>query len=279
MTQNNSEAIRAANLQIYGVLAAAAATLAGVGMISNSVNNAVATLPQTTVAGLATSLPVMAVSVCGFASFGLIGAAVVFVIWRSPRAAAHRQQRDDDEPRIIASPRPAQIATPTIRQLPPPMTPNEPRFAAYRGDIANAVQREQQRATYDDDVPENPEIATFTSDYGYQPQYADDAPETPTHAPQGPEPPPIATNQRIVARLGNGEDISISTAAWLAFASLQKPNRDDWRLSLKASGNSSPNADYGKCKAIADQYHLLSGAGVWISPKMRDNVTQWLTQP
>lgn len=282
MTQSNDAAVRAVNLKIYACLGVTLAGLFAVATISDSVNKTVATLPPATTAGLATSLPVMAVSICGFASFGIIGAAAFVVAWRTPRAAAQRQHRDDDERMIVASPRPAQIQQPQIRQLPPPMTPNEPRFAPFRGDIANMVQREAHHATYADNAdngPESPEIATFTSDYGHPvPQYADE-PQTPTYAPQGPEPPQIATNQRIIARLGNGSDINIAAAAWLAFVSLDKPNRDDWRLSLKASGNSAPNSDYGKCKTIADEYRLLSGAGVWISPKMRDTITQWLTQP
>ncbi len=220
------------------------------------------TLPPATVAGIVTAIPVMAVSMCGFGAFFAVSMPLAIVAWRE------RPRRIDDGYRIQQP----QIQ-PQIRQLPPPPAQTEPRFAAFRGDIVSQIQREAQRATYTEDGPETPEIAAFTSDYGYQPQY-DDEPQTPTYAPE----PPIATN-RIVARLGNGDDISISTAAWLAFVALDKPNRDDWRLSLKASGNSSPNSDYSKCKTIADQYHLLSGAGVWISPKMRDTITQWLTQP
>ena len=222
-------------------------------------------LPPATVAGIVTAIPVMMVSMCGFAAFFAVSMPLAIVAWRErPRRMAEDGYR-------IQQP---QIQAPQIRQLPPPMTPNEPRFAPFRGDIVNQIQRELQRATYAEHAQESPEIATFTSDYGYQPQYADE-PQTPTYEP---EPPPIATN-RITARLGNGDDINIAAAAWLAFASLQKPNRDDWRSSLKSSGNSAPNSDYGKCKQIADEYHLLSGAGCWISPKMRDTITQWLTQP
>lgn len=265
---------RQAQLSAYVAIAATGAAALAVAAISNSITGAIDSLPPATTAGIVTSLPVTLVSICGFASFGTIGAAAFIVAWRTPRAA-QRQYRDDDEPRIIASPLPAQIQQQQIRQLPPPPAQTEPRFAPFRGDIVSQVQREAQRAAYAEDEPESPEIATFTSDYGFQPQY-DDEPQMPQYAP---EPPPIATNQRITARLGNGDDISISAAAWLAFASLDKPNRDDWRMSLKSSGNSAPNSDYGKCKQIADQYHLLSGAGVWISPKMRDTITQWLTQP
>ena len=265
---------RQAQLSAYVAIATTGAAALAVMAVSNAITGAIDSLPPATTAGIVTSLPVMAVSICGFASFGIIGAAAFVVAWRTPRAA-QRQYRDDDEPRIIASPLPAQIQPQQIRQLPPPPAQTEPRFAAFRGDIVNQIQREAQRAAYAEDEPETPEIATFTSDYGHPvPQYADE-PQMPTYAP---EPPPIATN-RIVARLGNGDDISISTAAWLAFAALDKPNRDDWRVSLKSSGNSAPNSDYGKCKTIADQYHLLSGAGCWISPKMRDTITQWLTQP
>ena len=265
---------RQAQLSAYVAIATTGAAALAVMAVSNAITGAIDSLPPATTAGIVTSLPVMAVSICGFASFGIIGAAAFVVAWRTPRAA-QRQYRDDDEPRIIASPLPAQIQPQQIRQLPPPPAQTEPRFAPFRGDIANMVQREAHHATYADNEPETPEIAQFTSDYGYQPQYADE-PQTPTYEP---EPPPIATNQRIVARLGNGSDINIAAAAWLAFASLDKPNRDDWRQSLKVSGNSSPNSDYSKCKTIADEYHLLSGAGCWISPKMRDTITQWLTQP
>ena len=86
-------------------------------------------------------------------------------------------------------------------------------------------------------------------------------------------------NERITARLGDGQEVNISAAAWIAFASLDKPSRDAWRQQLTATGASAPNADYSKCKQIAEQYHLLSGAGAWISAKMRDNVTQWLINP
>lgn len=223
-------------------------------------------LPPATVAGIVTAIPVMMVSMCGFAAFFAVSMPLAIVAWRErPRRMAEDGYR-------IQQP---QIQQQQIRQLPPPPAQTEPRFAPFRGDIVNQIQREAQRATYAEDEQETPEIAQFTSDYGYQPQYADE-PQMPQYAP---EPPPIATNQRIVARLGNGDEVTIATAAWLAFAALDKPNRDDWRVSLKASGNSSPNSDYGKCKQIADQYHLLSGAGVWISPKMRDTITQWLTQP
>ena len=271
---------RQSQLGAYVAIATTGAGAIAVAAIANTITGAIDSLPAATTAGIVTSLPVALTAMCGFSSIGAIGAAAFIVAWRTPRATAQRQYRDDDERMIVASPRPAQIQAQQIRQLPPPpMPPNEPRFAPFRGDIANMVQREQQRATYTEDAQQPPEIATFTSDYGYQPQYADDVPQTPTYAPQNPEPPPIATNQRIIARLGNGSDINIAAAAWLAFVSLDKPNRDDWRLSLKASGNSAPNSDYGKCKTIADEYRLLSGAGCWISPKMRDTITQWLTKP
>ncbi len=268
-------AMRAVNLKIYAGLSIAACGLFAIATISNTIARSVEALPPATTAGLATSIPVTMVSICGFASFGIIGAAAVFVIWRTPRPA-HRQQRDDEPQMIVQSPRPAQIATPTLRQLPAPMPPTEPRFAAYRGDIAAQIQREQQRATHVEHGPDEAEFATFTSDYAqYQPQYDD----VPPIAPNGPESPQMVTNERIIARLGDGQEISIASAAWLAFASMQKPNRDQWRQQLTASGNSAPNADYSKCKQIAESYKLLSGAGCWISPKMRDNVTQWLTQP
>ena len=132
----------------------------------------------------------------------------------------------------------------------------------------------ERRAAYAEDGPETPEIATFTSDYGYQPQYADE-PQMPQMPQYAPEPPPIATN-RIVARLGNGDEVTIATAAWLAFAALDKPTRDAWRNQLRDMGAAAPNEDYSRCKKIATSYKLLDGAGGWISRKLRDMVTSWV---
>lgn len=275
-TQQNNDAARIVNLKIYGLIGVSAAALVGVGMISDAVNKIVSALPQSTVAGLATSLPVMAVSVCGFSAFGLIGCIGAIAAWRTPRPA-QRQQRDDDL--IVQSPRPAQIATPTIRQLPAPMPPTEPRFAPYRGDIAAMVQREQQRSQYADDTdngPENPEIATYSSDYGHPAQQYGDVPQ---YAPQGPEMAQMGQNERITARLGDGREITINTASWLAFAALTKINRDDWRQQLKASGGIAPNSDFTQCRTIANEYKLLNGQGGWISENLKNRVSDWLINP
>ena len=267
MSQHD-DALRAANLRVYGLISASAAGALGIAAIANALTRTFETLPASTTAGLVTSIPVTLTAMCGFGAMGIVGAAAFIVAWRTPRAA-QRLSRDDEQQMIVQSPRPAQLAPSPIRQLPPPMPPTEPRYAAFRGDIVSQIQREQQRAQHAEHVPQmaqDDEYTAFTTEY-------EPAPQTPSYEPTAP------INERITARLGDGQEISISAAAWLAFASLDKPSRDAWRQQLTATGASAPNSDYSKCKQIAEQYHLLSGAGAWISPKVRDNVTQWLTQP
>ena len=268
------DSLRAANLRVYGLIAASAAGALGIAAIANAITRTFETLPASTTAGLVTALPVTLTAMCGFGAMGAVGAAAFIVAWRTPRAT--QRPRDDEPAHVIASMRAPQIAQQPIRQLPPPIANTEPRYAAWRGDIVNAVQREQQRAQHAEHVPQmaqDDEYTAFTTEYEPAPQHVDNVPQTPSYEPTAP------INERITARLGDGQEISISAAAWLAFASLDKPSRDAWRQQLTATGASAPNSDYSKCKQIAEQYHLLSGAGAWISPKVRDNVTQWLTQP
>lgn len=274
MSQHD-DALRAANLRVYGLIAASAAGALGIAAISNALTRTFETLPASTTAGLVTSIPVTLTAMCGFGAMGIVGAAAFVVAWRTPRAA-QRLSRDDAEQMIVQSPRPAQLAPSPIRQLPPPMPPTEPRYAAWRGDIVSQIQREQQRAQHAETVPQmeqDDEYTEFTTEYEPAPQHVDNVPQTPSYEPTAP------INERITARLGDGQEISISSAAWLSFTSLTKPSRDAWRQHLTASGASAPNADYSKCKTIAESYRLLSAAGYWISPKMRDNVTQWLINP
>lgn len=269
----HDELLRATNMRVYGLITASIAGAWGIAAISNAITRTFETLPAATTAGLATAIPVTLTAMCGFGAMGAVGAAAFFVAWRTPRPA--RQHRDDDTTMIVQSPRPTQLATSAIRHLPAPQLATEPRYAAYRGDIASAVQREQQRATYAETMPiaQDDEYTAFTTEYEPTHQQSDNVPHSPPYETTTPH------SDRITARLGDGQEVNISAAAWLAFASLQKPSRDQWRRQLAATGASAPNADYSKCKQIADQYHLLSGAGCWISPKMRDNVTQWLTNP
>lgn len=264
---------RQSQLSAYVAIATTGAGAIAVAAIANTITGAIDSLPPATTAGIVTSLPVALTAMCGFSSIGAIGAAAFIVAWRTPRA--NPRPRDDEPAHVIASMRAPQIAQQPIRQLPPPMAQNEPRYAAWRGDIVNAVQREQQRAQHVEPPPmaQDDEYTAFTTEYEPTPQHSDNVPPMPHYEPTAP------INERITARLGDGQEVNISAAAWIAFASLDKPSRDAWRQQLTATGASAPNADYSKCKQIAEQYHLLNGAGCWISPKMRDNVTQWLINP
>lgn len=186
-------------------------------------------LPATTTAGIVTAIPVMMVSMCGFAAFFAVSMPLAIVAWRErPRRMA------DDGYRI---------QPPQYRQLPTVAAIDEPAFSAYRGDIAVMAERE---------------TATFTNEFAVH--------ET--------EPP--AQLGRVTARLGEGDEVTIARAAWLAFAALDTPTRDAWREQLRSSGAAAPNEDYSRCKKIASSYKLLDGAGGWVSRKLRDMVTSWV---
>jgi hypothetical protein len=131
------------------------------------------------------------------------------------------------------------------RQLPPAVAADEPTFSAYRGDIAVMAERE---------------TATFTNEFA-----------VPLHET---EPPPQLG--RVTARLGEGDEVTIARAAWLAFAALDTPTREAWRDQLRTMNAAAPNEDYSRCKKIATAYKLLDGAGGWVSRKLRDMVTSWL---
>jgi hypothetical protein len=187
------------------------------------------TLPPATVAGIVTAIPVMAVSMCGFAAFFAVSMPLAIVAWRErPRRMA------DDGYRI---------QQPQYRQLPTVATTDEPVFSAYRGDIAVMAERE---------------TAVFTN------EFAVPVPDTP------------AQLGRVTARLGEGDEVTIARAAWLAFAALESPTRDAWREQLRTMGAAAPNEDYSRCKKIASSYKLLDGAGAFISHKLRDMVTSWV---
>ena len=186
-------------------------------------------LPPATVAGIVTAVPVMAVSMCGFAAFFAVSMPLAIVAWRE------RPRRIDDAYRI---------QQPQYRQLPTVAAIDEPTFSAYRGDIAVMAERE---------------IATFTN------EFAVPLPDTP--APQ---------LGRVTARLGEGDEVTIARAAWLAFASLDTPTREAWREQLRTMNAAAPNEDYSRCKRIASSYKLLDGAGAFISHKLRDMVTSWV---
>ena len=186
-------------------------------------------LPPATVAGIVTAVPVMAVSMCGFAAFFAVSMPLAIVAWRE------RPRRIDDGYRI---------QQPQYRQLPTVAAIDEPAFSAYRGDIAVMAERE---------------TATFTN------EFAVPVPDTPAQA-----------IGRVTARLGEGDEVTIARAAWLAFASLDTPTREAWREQLRGMGAAAPNEDYGRCKKIASSYKLLDGAGAFISHKLRDMVTSWV---
>ena len=136
------------------------------------------------------------------------------------------------------------IQQPQYRQLPQaPLGLDEPAFSAYRGDIAVMAERE---------------TATFTN------EFAVPVPDTP------------AQLGRVTARLGEGDEVTIARAAWLAFASLDTPTREAWREQLRTMNAAAPNEDYSRCKKIASSYKLLDGAGGWVSRKLRDMVTSWV---
>jgi hypothetical protein len=127
------------------------------------------------------------------------------------------------------------------RQLPTVAT-DEPAFSAYRGDIAVMAERE---------------TATFTNEFA--------VPDTPAQA-----------LGRVTARLGEGDEVTIARAAWLAFAALESPTRDAWRDQLRTMNAAAPNEDYSRCKKIATSYKLLDGSGAWVSRKLKDMVTSWV---
>lgn len=192
-------------------------------------------LPPATTAGIVTAIPVMAVSMCGFAAFFAVSLALGIVAWRErPKRYA------DDGYRI----QPTQTQ---YRQLPPAAASlDEPTFSAYRGDIAVMAERE---------------TAVFTNEFA-------------VHETE-PEPPAQALG-RVTARLGEGDEVTIARAAWLAFASLDTPTREAWREQLRGMNAAAPNEDYSRCKKIASSYKLLDGSGAWVSHKLRDMVTSWV---
>ena len=191
-------------------------------------------LPPATTAGIVTAIPVMVVSMCGFAAFFAVSMPLAIVAWRE------RPRRIDDGYRIQQP----QIQAQQIRQLPQPAAIEEPTFSAYRGDIAVMAERE---------------VATFTN------ELAVPVPDTQAQA-----------LGRVTARLGEGDEVTIARAAWLAFAALDTPTRDAWRNQLRDMGAAAPNEDYSRCKKIATSYKLLDGAGAFISRKLRDMVTSWV---
>lgn len=151
-----------------------------------------------------------------------------------------RPRRIDDGYRIQQP----QIQPQQIRQLPQPTPIDEAAFSPYRGDIAVMAERE---------------TATFTNEFA--------VPVPDTQAPQ---------LGRVTARLGEGDEVTIARAAWLAFAALDTPTRDAWREQLRGMNAAAPNEDYSRCKKIASSYKLLDGAGAFISHKLRDMVTSWV---
>jgi hypothetical protein len=185
-------------------------------------------LPPATVAGIVTAIPVMAVSMCGFAAFFAVSMPLAIVAWRE------RPRRIDDGYRI---------QQPQFRQLPTVAATDEPTFSAYRGDITVMAERE---------------TATFTNEFAVH------------------DPDPPAQLGRVTARLGEGDEVTIARAAWLAFAALDTPTRDAWREQLRTMNAAAPNEDYSRCKKIASSYKLLDGAGAWVSRKLRDMVTSWV---
>ena len=187
-------------------------------------------LPPTTTAGIVTAIPVMMVSMCGFAAFFAVSMPLAIVAWRE------RPRRIDDGYRINS---------PQYRQLPQaPLGLDEPAFSAYRGDIAVMAERE---------------VATFTNEFA-------------VHETE----PPAQSLGRVTARLGEGDEVTIARAAWLAFAALDTPTREQWREQLRTMNAAAPNEDYSRCKKIATSYKLLDGAGAFISHKLRDMVTSWV---
>ena len=244
---------RQAQLGAYVAIATTGAAAFAIATISNTITGAIDSLPPATTAGIVTSLPVALTAMCGFSSIGAIGAAAFIVAWRTPRPA-QRPTRDDDEPRIIASPRPAQIQPQQIRQLPPPPAQPETIYTAWRGDLAHANERAALSAYRD--------TATYADEYR--------EPEL-TTAP-GPLPP-----AKLTVRLGNnGDEITISRDSWTAFVALEKPTRDSWRLQLAAIKGAAPNSDYSKCNRIAVAYSALNGRGEWVSAEARQQLTAWV---
>ncbi|MBU6362539.1 MAG: hypothetical protein KGS46_21210 [Chloroflexi bacterium] len=246
---------RQSQLSAYLTLATIGTGAFAIATISNTITGAIDSLPPATTAGLVTALPVTLTAMCGFGAIGAIGAAAFIVAWRTPRPA-QRQQRDDDERMIVASPRPAQIQQPQIRQLPPPQAQPETIYTAWRGDLAHANERAALSAYR--------ETATYADEYR--------EPELTTPATPAPLPP-----AKLTVRLGdNGDEITLSRDAWISFVALEKPTRDSWRLQLASTKGAAPNSDYSKCNRIAVAYSALNGRGEWVSAEARQQLTAWV---
>lgn len=246
---------RQSQLGAYVAIATTGAAAVIIASVSNTITGAIDSLPPATTAGLVTALPVTLTAICGFGAIGAIGTAAFIVAWRTPRAT-QRQQRDDDERMIVASPRPAQIQQPQIRQLPPPPTQPETIYTAWRGDLAHANERAALSAYRD--------TATYADEYR--------EPELTTPATPAPLPP-----AKLTVRLGdNGDEITLSRDAWISFVALDKPTRDSWRLQLASTKGAAPNSDYSKCNRIAVAYSALNGRGEWVSAEARQQLTAWV---
>ena len=251
---------RQSQLNAYLAIAITGAGAFAIATVSNTITGAIDSLPPATTAGIVTSIPVALTAMCGFSSIGAIGAAAFIVAWRTPRAAAQRQHRDDDErePLRISypqTPAPRQIQRQQIYELPPPTAQPETIYAAWRGDLATANERTTRNAYS--------ETATYADEYR--------EPELTTPAP-APLPP-----AKLTVRLGDsGDEITISRDSWTAFVALAKPTRDEWRRQLALTKGAAPNSDYSKCNRIAVAYSALNGRGEWVSADAREQLTAWL---
>lgn len=274
MTNNNSISLRA-----YGFIAVSGLSAVAIMAAADKATGFINSLPRETVIRLADTLPVMTLGLCGFTFAGGVLIAWAFSVARMRPAPNQPSQLTN----LVSQPTPPiEVRRPLQLQLPPAQQ-HAPSFASWRGDIATSAQREATRATstaYSADSDIGDDSAQYEAN---TPQFADYGPNSHNFsaANMGANGANIAQNvqnDRITVRLSDGKEVSIARGAWLAFASLDKISRDQWRQQLRAMNAAAPNEDFSTCRQIASAYNLINGGNGWISAALRDRVTGWITE-
>ena len=273
MSQQNTISFRATGIIAISGLSAIA-IMAAFDKATSFVNS----LPRATVDRLADTLPLMTLALCGFTFAGGVLVAWAFTVARmrptsASTSSANIGQQQPPTQQI-------EIRKPLQLQLPPAQT-SAPSFAAWRGDIAASAQKEAAQTTNTPNVNSN----DLGNDYASTPEemigfkaVMNDYDDCVTNVTNPQTYAQNTPNERISVRLSDGKTVTIARAAWLAFASLDRVNRDQWRQQLRAMSASAPNEDFTTCRQIATAYNLLNGQSGWISTDLRNRVTGWITE-